>query len=414
MRLRERLGPLEESRFRLLWLGRTSSALGDSLVPVALAFAIVDDLDGGAGSLGLVFAVSSVARVAFTLIGGVWADRLPRRGVMVVCDVVRAVIEFATFALLLIGAMEVWMLAIAAGVFGAASAFFGPASTGLVAETVPAPRLQQASALLSLSRTGTSVLGPAVSGVLVATVGASWVFAIDGLTFVASGLFLAALRLEPHVRPAQKRFFADLAEGWREVTARAWLWVPYISFSLSNLVNATFFVLGPLVFAKDLGGAGDWGLAMSIAGAGGFAGSMLALRWRPRRPLVAAFLVWSLGALPPLTLIGPLPPVLVGLGAALWLAGITAGGAIWEATMQELIPREKLGRVDSYDWLISLVFQPLGFALAGSVAAGIGLDTTLIIAGALSGFVHLAVLALPSLRAIRRSDLGREPEAALT
>lgn len=98
----------------------------------------------------------------------------------------------------------------------------------------------------------------------------------------------------------------------------------------------------------------------------------------------------------------------------LWLAGITAGGAIWEATMQELIPREKLGRVDSYDWLISLVFQPIGFALAGSVAAGIGLDTTLIIAGALSGFVPLAVLALPSLRAIHRSDLGREPEAALT
>jgi hypothetical protein len=230
------------------------------------------------------------------------------------------------------------------------------------------------------------------------------------VTFVASALFLWALRLAPHVRPDKKRFLADLAEGWREVTARAWLWVPYISFSLSNLVNATFFVLGPLVFARELGGAGDWGVAMSIAGAGGFAGSLLALRWRPRRPLVGAFLVWSFGALPPLTLIGPLPPVLVGIGAALWLAGITAGGAIWSATMQELIPQDKLGRVDSYDWLISLVFQPLGFALAGVIATGIGIDTTLVIAAALSAFVHLAVLALPSLRAIRHSEVPAEPE----
>jgi len=253
-----------------------------------------------------------------------------------------------------------------------------------------------------------------VAGVLVATVGAAWVFALDGITFVASGLFLAALRLAPQVRPVQQRFLADLAEGWREVTARTWLWVPYISFSLSNLVNATFVVLGPLVFANDLGGAGDWGLAMSIAGAGGFAGSVLALRWRPRRPLVAAFLVWSLGALPPLTLISPLPPVLVGVGAGLWFAGIVVGGAFWNATMQELIPREKLGRVDSYDWLISLIFQPLGFALAGSVAAVAGLDTTLLIAAVLSGFVHLAVLALPSLRAIRRADLRGEPAPGLT
>jgi MFS family permease len=412
--LRERLGPLGDRRFRLLWLGRTSSALGDGLVPVALAFAIVGELHGGARSLGLVLAVSSVARVAFTLIGGVWADRLPRRAVMVVCDLVRAVVELATFALLIAGAMEVWMFALAGAVFGAASAFFYPASTGLVAETVPQSRFQQANALLSMSWTGAGVIGPAVAGILVATAGAAWVFAIDGVTFAASAVFLGALRLEPHVRPVKKRFLAELAEGWREVTARTWLWVPYISFSLSNLVNGTFWVLGPLVFANQLGGASEWGLAMSIAAAGGFVGSLLVLRWRPRRPLVAAFLVWSLGALPPLTLVRPLPAVLVGVGAGLWLAGITAGSAIWTSTMQALIPRDKLGRVDSYDWLISLVFQPLGLALAGTFASVIGLDTTLLIAAALSAFVHLAVLALPSLRAIRRTDLELAPISAAT
>ena len=413
VRLRERLGPLEQPEFRLLWLARTSSSLGDSLMPVAIAFAIVDELDGGVGALGLVFAVSSLARVAFTLVGGVWADRLPRRLIMLTTDVVRAVVELTIFGLLLAGAMEVWMFAVGAALFGAASAFFGPAATGLVAETVPSHRLQQSNALISASSTTAWIAGPALSGILIATVGAAWVYAIDGLTFVASGFFLATLRLAPHVRPASNRFLADLGEGWREVTARTWLWVPYISFAFSNLVNPVFLVLGPIVFAKELGGAGEWGIAMSIGAAGALAGSLVALRWRPERPLVATFLVWSLGPLPPLALIAPLPPVVVGVAAALWLGGIALGSAIWEATVQELIPRDKLSRVDSIDWMISLVFQPFGFALAGAVAATIGFDTTLVIAAAISGIVYLAVLALPSLRAIRRSPAVLEQDPAL-
>jgi MFS family permease len=404
VRLAQRLGPLTSRSFLLLWLGRTTSAVGDALVPVALAFAIVDDLGAGAGALGIVFAVSSVARVVFTLVGGVWADRLPRRAVMLTCDAIRALIEAAVFALLLAGAMEVWMFAVSGAIFGAASAFFGPASTGLVAETAPRATLQEANALLSMSQTAATVVGPAAAGILVATVGAAWVFALDSVTFVASGLFLAALRLAPHVASPRKRFLADLHDGWREVTGRTWLWVPYISFAFSNLVNAVFFVLGPVVFATDLGGAGDWGLALSLGGVGGFAGSLVALRWRPKRPLAAAFLVWSTGALPPLTLIGPSDPVVVGTAVGLYFAGIVIGGAFWNATMQERIPLDKLSRVDSYDWLISLVFQPLGFALAGAIATGIGIRTTLLIAAALSAFVHLAVLALPSLREITRAE----------
>jgi MFS family permease len=382
-------------------------------MPVAIAFAIVDELDGGVGALGLVFAVSSLARVAFTLVGGVWADRLPRRLIMLTTDVIRAVVELTIFGLLFAGAMEVWMFAVGAALFGASSAFFGPAATGLVAETVPPHRLQQSNALISASSTTAWIAGPALSGILVATVGAAWVYAIDGLTFVASGLFLTTLRLAPHVRPASKRFLADLGEGWREVTARTWLWVPYISFAFSNLVNPVFLVLGPIVFANELGGAGDWGIAMSIGAAGALTGSLVALRWRPERPLVATFLVWSLGPLPPLALITPLPPIVVGVAAALWLGGIALGSAIWEATVQELIPRDKLSRVDSIDWMISLVFQPFGFALAGAVAATIGFDTTLVIAAGISGIVHLAVLALPSLRTIRRSSAGLEQDPAL-
>ena len=409
---RDRLGALEEKPFRLLWLGRTSSAIGDALIPVALAFAILDELDASAGELGLVLAAFTLSRVAFTLAGGVWADRLERRLVMVTCDAIRAAVELFTFAMLLTGAMELWMFAVTAALFGAASAFFGPASTGLVAETVSRTRLQQANALLALSESGTSVFGPAVAGILVATVGPAWVFAVDGATFVASAAFILGVRLPRRVEAPRQRFLADLAEGWKEVTARRWLWASLIAFSLSNLCTGAFYVLGPVVFADELGGASDWGIALTIGACGGLLGSAVALRWRPSRPLRAAFVVWAATALPPLTLIEPFPAIVVGAACALSFASITLGNAIWEANLQEQIPRDVLSRVSSYDWLVSLVFMPLGFALAGPAADHIGLDATLLAAATISVVVHVAVLALPSARNLRRDERATTPEPA--
>ena len=400
----QRLGPLEERPFRLLWLGRTASSIGDALIPVALAFAVLGELDASAGELGLVLAAFSLSRVAFTLAGGVWADRLERRLVMVTCDAIRAAVELFTFAMLVTGAMEIWIFGATAALFGAASAFFGPASTGLVAETVSRPRLQQANALLALSESATNIFGPAIAGILVATVGPAWVFAIDGATFVVSAVFLLGVRIARRAAPVRQRFLHDLAAGWKEVTARRWLWVSLVAFSLSNLSTASFYVLGPVVFENELGGASDWGIAMAIGAGGGLAGSAVALRWRPARPVRMAFLVWAATALPPLTLVEPFPAVVVGVASGLSFLGITLGNAIWEATLQEQIPGDVLARVSSYDWLVSLVFMPLGFALAGPAADAFGLEATLFAAAALSAIVHLAVLALPSARNLRREN----------
>jgi MFS family permease len=162
-----RLGALQEAQFRLLWLGQTASAVGDSLVFVALPFAVLQT-GGGATELGLVLAAFTLARAGFIVVGGVWADRLPRRFVMLTCDAVRAVVNAFVAVALLTGAMEVWMFVVSSTLFGAAQAFFGPASTGLVPSTISRDHLQQANALLQLSQSITNVFGPAVSGVLVA------------------------------------------------------------------------------------------------------------------------------------------------------------------------------------------------------------------------------------------------------
>jgi MFS family permease len=270
-----------------LFLGRTLSGVGDAIVPVAITFAVLDI--GDATDLGIVLGSGGVARVLFLMVGGVWADRLPRQLVMMAADIVRAVVQALIAAAFFFGTIEVWQLALASAVFGAASAFFNPASTGLIPQIVSAERLQEANALLSLSRSATDVFGPAVSGVVVATLGFGVVFAVDAATFVASFVFLAAMRLPRTIeRVKRQSMVADALEGLRVVRERRWMVVTFCSDFVFNIALAAFFVLGPVVVEDNFDGARDWGFVMTVAAIGGLLGGVLALRFKPRRPLLLA------------------------------------------------------------------------------------------------------------------------------
>src|SRR4051812_34348235 len=215
MRVSTRFGPLAERPFRLLWLGRTGSSVGDSLVVVAIPFAVLR-IGGHATGLGVVLAAYTIGRAGFIIAGGVWADRLPRRAVMIAADLVRFGTQATTAAMLFTHTLHVWEFALLQGTMGAAGGFFGPASTALVPRTVSAGRLQQANALLSLSQSASNVFGPAASGAIVATAGPAWVFVIDAGSFLFSVAFLLALRVEDQVAAAGKRFWHDLADGGHE------------------------------------------------------------------------------------------------------------------------------------------------------------------------------------------------------
>ncbi|MHB1576189.1 MAG: MFS transporter, partial [Candidatus Dormibacteria bacterium] len=173
-------------------MGSTTSSLGSAFTPVALAFAVLR-IGGPAIALGLVLTSGALARLLFLLLGGVLADRLPRRQVMLVADVARGFIQASVAALLLTGQAQVWELLAANVMTSVASSFFRPASTGLIAQAVGPEQLQQANALLSISGSTASVLGPALSGVLVATIGPGWAFAVDGASFFGSGAFLGRM-----------------------------------------------------------------------------------------------------------------------------------------------------------------------------------------------------------------------------
>lgn len=402
MSIRHRLGALQEPRFRLLWTAQSFSSIGDSMVLVAVPFAALQ-VGGSPTAVGLVFAAGLVPRVALMLVGGVWADRLPRQHVMIAADLVRCVGQAAGAFVLLAGVAELWQLALIAAVHGSGAAFFTPAASGYVPEAVSPPRLQQANALIGVSRNVFAIVGPALAGLLVHAFGPGWVYAIDAGTFALSASFLVRLPAG-RTHAARKKFMVDLAEGWREVTARSWVWASILYFAVWNFAIAAFFVLGPVVSERELGGARDWGLILSGGAIGSIGGSLLALRIRPRRPLFTGYLLISVAALPTIFLVRPFPVLVIAAAAVVAMVTQAFAVTLWQTTLQERIPREALSRVFSYDWVGSLVLMPLGFAVVGPLAMAIGIDATLWLAAGLLFASSIAVALVPGVRRITRSD----------
>ncbi|HEY3734980.1 MAG TPA: MFS transporter [Streptosporangiaceae bacterium] len=410
-RLAGSLAPLAGRAYRLLWIGQSVSSAGDALVQIALVFAILH-IGGSASDIGYVAAIQTVTRVAFILAGGVWADRLPRHLVMLTSDVLRAGVQAVLAVLLLTGHAHVWQLGAGAALYGAATAFFGPASTGLVPETVPAGQLQQANALMGFSGSFFEVGGPALAGVLVAAFGPGLVFAIDAASFAVSAVSLALLRLPPRRLPERGSFRADLAVGWHELVIRPWYWLNLIAHALWNFAVPAFLVLGPVIAARRLGGASAWGAISAAWAAGAVAGGLIALRLHPRRPLVAGNLAVALGALPLLALTPPLATWAIAAAAVFGGAGLIFLNSVWTATMQVLIPEQARSRVDSYDWLISLVVMPAGFAIVGPLAAAAGNAATLVGAALLMSVPCVLVVLIPGIRGVRRDQEGNVTVAA--
>lgn len=406
-----RFGPLKEPQFRLLWFARTGSFVGDSLIPVALIWAVGRDLGGGFTGVGIVLACYTIGGAAVTLAGGVWADRLPRRAVMIAADLVRLATQSITAAILFTGTAHVWQLALLQGIAGAAAGFFNPASKALIPQTVSAGGLQQANALVSLSRSTANVFGPALAGAIVAVAGAGWVFAIDAASFLFSVIFVAAMRVAPYAKPAAQRFWRDLAEGWQEVRRHRWLTAGFLGYAVGNFGVGVYVVIGSLVAMNRLGGAPAWGLIVGSAAFGGVLGGVVAYRIRPSHPVAMAFAIWTLCALPPFALVRPFPLPVVMATALLFGGSILVGNTLFETAMQQEVEPRRLARVASIDLFLTLCLMPAGQALAGPISAAIGVDSTLVLAGTLMCVPNFLVLVfVPEVRSVRR----REPEPALS
>jgi MFS family permease len=387
--------------FRLLFAARTISFFGTNLAPIAVAFAVLG-LSNSASDVGLAFAAWTLAQVSTLLVGGVVADRLPRRLVMIASDSGSFCVRATMGALLVTGHARVWELIALQAVGGAAVAFHSPATTGLVPETVPQPLLQQANGLMSIARYAAFPLGAAVGGTLVATIGSGYALLLDACTYGASAPLLAAMRLAPAAKTATPNFVRELVDGWNAFTENTWVWLLTLWISLYFLVTyAPFFVLGPYIAKQHLGGAAAWTIVVTGEAIGSLAGGLLGLRLRPLRawavvgPLFAVTSIQSVL----LALHAPAPAI----GAAAVLAGFafSFGTVVWETNLQERIPREKLSRVGAYNWFGAMAFLPAGYAIAGPVARAIGMSTTLWIGAAWIVVTTVLVLSVREIRDFR-------------
>ena len=396
------LAVLRLREFRLVLAAKAVSVLGDRMVSVALAFAVLE-LDGSASDVGLVLAAANVPLVASVLVGGVIGDRLSRRTVMVAADVLRVVTQGAMAALLLAGVAEIWMLAALAALTGIGTGFFSPASTALLPELVPSEQLQPANALRSTATSAGEILGPLIAGVLVAVVGAGAAIAVDAATFALSALCLVALRVPAREPPPRSTFLAELRDGWVAFRSRRWVWSFVVYFALGNMMWAAWSALGPVVADRDLGGPEAWGTVLGAIGAGALVGSLLATRVDPLRPLVVVVLMEGVFAMPLAFLAAGAHVAALAVGAFLSGVGMMVGMSLWESTLQRQVPAESISRVSSYDWFGSFAFYPIGLALWGPLAAAIGVGTALWLAFGLFAVLATALLLVPDTWQLRRA-----------
>jgi MFS family permease len=393
---------LREREFARLFAGRLISAFGTAMTPIALPFAVLDDLGGGASRVGLLVAVGSLTQIAMQLFAGALADRGSRRSQMVGADLLAAGAQGTIAALLLSGHATYAALLGLHAICGIAYALHFPAAVGMVPLVVGRERLQSANALLSIAQASALAAGATAGGLIAATAGAGVALAVDAASFLASALLVAGIRTNAQPRGEATSLLHQLREGFREFIAHTWLWTIVLQFTVMLMGwFGAWAVLGPVVAKESLGGSAAWGVVAGAQGAGLIAGGFVSLRARFRRPMLAATCACLPGAALPLLLAGPAPLWAIALAGFAAGTGFEIFGVLWNTALHTRVAPEALSRVSSYDALGSIALVPVGEALAGIGAERIGVPPTLLLCFVAITAPTLAVLCVREVRELR-------------
>ena len=418
-------GPPGPVGIRRLLLGRTAAALATSLIPTTLTLAVVHT-GTAAGALGLILAAEFVPMLLLLPAAGVFADRFPARRVILAADLTRATAQAGICATLLAGGVDVPVLAALAAVTGAAVAFGTPAVRTLVSATFSGAQRQRLNARMSVWQGLAQFAGPGVAGTLMLGIGAGWSSLLTAALFIGSALTLGGLgglgvprqrgraaTVPPSTstdeHPRRAPFWQDLRAGWTETRRHPWFIANVLGHGIWNMTAGVLLTLGPVIAIHHLGGGTAWVITLQSGTAGMLAGVWTAGRLHLKRPLIGVALGASAYALPlaALAVTAPLPLLLAAYTAGMFGLGIL--DPLWETTIQQRIPPQALGRVGSFDTLISFAARPLGLALAAPIATAVGMTLPLATAAVLVGGANLAVLAIPAVRAHPEPATAPEP-----
>ena len=396
------MAPLRTPLFRWYFASRSVNLIGNTMAPVALAFAVIH-VSRSPVALGVVLAARTVPLIVLMLLGGVAADRWGRARVIAASNVASGASQAVAAVLLLTGHAELWHLAVLAAINGMASAAGIPALTGVVPQIVPREHLQEADALTSLTRAVLAIVGPSLAAVFVVGAGPGWALLVDAATWFVAALLMVPVRVPAFGGAATHSLLGDLAAGWGYFRTTTWLWLGVAATCLLNaLYEGAFNTLGPVRAEGSSLGAHGWGLTLSVQGVGVLLSTLALMRWRLQRPLLLGMLGMALFGLPIFVLgattsLGPLLVVALLSGA-----GIQVFSMGWNLAMQENIPDDLLSRASSYDQLGSYIAIPVGQVCLGPLAAAYGLGDVLMISGGVYVVVSLLLLLSPSIRGLTR------------
>ncbi|MCC5574149.1 MFS transporter [Microtetraspora sp. AC03309] len=382
-------GSLVRNReFRLLWLSFTMSVAADQIFPVAVTIAALN-AGGTASTVGAIFTGRWIALILFALLGGLWADRLPRRTVMIAS----LAFQCCVVAIGARGSAPAWLLAFLVFLVGSAEAFHRPAYQACLSSVLTPAQRSAGVALGAVSWRIGAIIGPGF-GAYVVTV---WSPRVGFLAVLAAYLLALVLLLplrEPAAAPAQRTSAVrEIADGLSEVWRRPWVTGVIVAVALQLMFTvAPAQVLLPLISRDTFGGDAVYGTALALLSVGGLVGGVISMRWKPGRPGLTGIIGLALYGAVPLALSWPVSPgflyacyIVAGLGLEIFAVQ-------WVVNLQREIPSERLARVTSVDWLASSVMMPLGLALTGPVGAVFGRPALLAVSTVAGFAVPLAAL----------------------
>ncbi|MFC0597986.1 MFS transporter [Streptomyces palmae] len=384
------------SAIQRLLVGRTVAALATALIPTTLTLAVVRT--GSAMDLGLVLSCELLPMLVLLPVAGVVADRFPPQRVVLTADLIRAAAQLAIGAELLNGRVRILDLALLSAITGGAVAFGTPAVRTLVAAVVAGPERLRINAQLGAAQGLAQIAAPAAAGGLMLLVGAGWSSLLTGMLFIASATTLGGMRLHrPLQRAKRSTFLGELHEGWAETRRHPWFLANVLGHGVWHLAAGFLLTLGPMIAVRHLGGDTAWVVIAEVGTVGMVAGIYAASRLPMRHPLVGVAVGAAVFALPLAAFALLLPTAIIATAYFVGMFGVGLLSPLWETTMQRRIPQEALGRVGSFDTLISFAARPLGLAIAAPVSATIGTTTPLLLGAALVIIANLAILLLPDV-----------------
>ena len=376
--------------------------------PIALAFGILALPDGSANMLGLVLGATTVVFLLMAPFGGVIADKYGRARMVGVTDMAAGLVLFIQVAYFATGDVPLAVLLITNGFFGLMWGIFWPAFSGLMPAVLPEAGLQKGNALNAFMTNAGVISGAAVAGLLIEVFGVAFTLAIDAASFFISGLMIFTFRhLTPRAELTENTMLDDLLHGWKVFLSFRWIVIIVGAFSFIVMCwAAAENVLGPLIALEHFNGPKSWSFVISAESAGLIVGSLIAIKIKPKYPMrflmlssfTITFYIWSLAK--------PQSLLMIAFGAFLFGITLDLWGTLWSTALQRKVPRDSLSRVSSFDAMGSMMFRPVGLAIAAPLSTLFGIENFLQILAAITVVAIIVPLLDPQVRNMSYEDMS--------